>query len=108
MNAILRTLTLTTAATLVAAWGDSKPNGVEAGVTALKKREPARVLVEPVVVREMVRRLETTTRVESEHQVDLFTRASGIVTDLYVEEGDYVKAGQVLAYFRVGLSETKP
>ncbi len=64
---------------------------------AAKKREAARVLVEPLQRREMVRRLETTTRVESESQVQVFPRAAGVVVELLVEEGQSVTAGQVLA-----------
>jgi RND family efflux transporter MFP subunit len=68
------------------------------GVLAeLKKREPARVLVAPVETREMVRRIETTTRVESESQVQVYPRAEGVVVELAVEEGDPVAADQVLA-----------
>lgn len=63
----------------------------------VKKREPARVMTEPVVRREMVRRLETTTRIESESNVQIFARASGVLVELFVEEGDVVTAGQVLA-----------
>jgi membrane fusion protein (multidrug efflux system) len=76
----------------------SKPS--DAGASALtraKKREPTKVLVEPVVVRETVRRLETTTRVESEHHVEVLPRVSGVVTELLVEEGDVVEEGQALA-----------
>ena len=66
-------------------------------LSGARKREAARVLVEPVEVREMARRLETTTRVESEQQVVVFPRASGVVVELLAEEGDRVEAGQVLA-----------
>ncbi len=65
--------------------------------SAAKKREAARVLVEPLQRREMVRRLETTTRVESESQVQVFPRAAGVVVELSIEEGQPVAAGQVLA-----------
>jgi membrane fusion protein (multidrug efflux system) len=63
----------------------------------VKTREPARVMVEPVVQREMVRRLETTTRVESESHVQIYPRAAGVVVEIAVEEGDFVEAGAELA-----------
>ncbi len=75
----------------------SAQNAAEESFSSAKKREPARVLVEPLVRREMVRRLETTTRVESESHVQVFPRASGVVVELLVEEGQSVAAGQLLA-----------
>jgi RND family efflux transporter MFP subunit len=71
--------------------------GKQSEFEAVKKREPARVLVQTLARREMVRRLETTTRVESENQVQIFPRAPGVVTELGAEEGQKVAAGQVLA-----------
>jgi membrane fusion protein, multidrug efflux system len=64
---------------------------------SVKKREPTPVLVEAAVRREMVRKLETTSRIESESHVQVYPRAGGVVTELLVEEGDLVAAGQVLA-----------
>jgi membrane fusion protein (multidrug efflux system) len=75
--------------------GDPGREGVEAAT--IKKREPARVRVEPVVRREMLRVLETTTRVESVNQVEVMSRSSGVVTEVLVEEGDRIASGQVLA-----------
>lgn len=63
----------------------------------LKKREAARVRVATVVRREMVRTLDTTTVVESENEVQVYPRASGIVVEVIAEEGDAVEAGAVLA-----------
>lgn len=63
----------------------------------IKKRDPARVRVEPVARREMLRILETTTRVESVNQVEIMSRSSGVVTQVMVEEGSRVELGQVLA-----------
>jgi RND family efflux transporter MFP subunit len=45
----------------------------------------------------MVRRISTTTVVESEREIQLFPRIGGQVVELAVEEGDRVKQGQVLA-----------
>ena len=76
--------------------GEAKdgPEPLDGGV---KKREPTRVLVQPVEARDMAELLETMTRVESEFQVDVVPRASGMVTEILVEEGDVVVEGQVLA-----------
>lgn len=82
---------------LASACNRSTQNAAEENFGASKKREAARVLVEALQRREMVRRLETTTRVESESQVQVFPRAAGVVVELHVEEGESVSAGQVLA-----------
>lgn len=63
----------------------------------LKRREPVRVRVAPVEQREMRRVLQTTTVVHSEKEIQLYPRASGIVTEVFVEVGDTVKVGQELA-----------
>lgn len=64
---------------------------------ALKPREAARVRAEPIVQREMVRTLESTTVVESEKEIKLFPRASGTLVELFVEEGAVVGLESVLA-----------
>ncbi|MEE8468510.1 MAG: efflux RND transporter periplasmic adaptor subunit [Planctomycetota bacterium] len=98
--------------------------GSEAGAQeplsqALRRRQTTRVRVEPLVVREMLRTLSTTTNVESEYEIQVFPRVSGVLQSLRVEEGDRVEAGAVLAVLdqrdaqallldaRVGLQETK-
>ena len=86
--------------------------GDSEALAGLKKREAARVQVEPVERREMVRRLETTTRVESEHHVEVAPRATGVVVELLVEEGDSVSEGSVLARLddreaRIALSQAE-
>src|SRR5690349_2472528 len=74
--------------------GSGSPKEPQQG--ALKKREAARVRAEPLVQREMVRTLESTTVVESEKEIRVFPRASGTLVELKVEEGDAVEAGAVL------------
>jgi len=64
---------------------------------AVKQREAARVRTAPVERREMVRTISTTTTVESEREIELMPRTSGIVMKVLVEEGDWVEAGAVLA-----------
>ena len=66
-------------------------------IIQIKNHEAARVRTAPIVAREMVRTLSTTTTVESENEIQLFPRVSGVVTELHAEEGDRVAAGEVLA-----------
>lgn len=61
------------------------------------KRELPRVETEPVARREMVSSFETTTTVVSEAEVTLFPRSAGVVVEVLAEEGDRVRAGEVLA-----------
>lgn len=84
-----------------------------------RARDLPRVRVAPVAVREVFRTIEDTTVVESEHEIEVFPKASGEVVELLVEEGDSVAAGQPLARLddreaaiavsdaRVGLEEAR-
>jgi len=58
-----------------------------------------RVLIDsaPVALGEVADHLVTTGLLESERQADLVPEATGITTKVLVEEGDTVKAGQLLA-----------
>lgn len=96
-RAVLLALAVVAVMAAAGACNPSPSASSENDFASAKKREPARVLVEPLRVREMVRRLETTTRVESESQVQVFPRAMGVVVELFVEEGDSVESGQALA-----------
>ena len=40
--------------------------------------------------------IETYTRLEAEREIKVMARATGFVTELFVEEGDWVQDGQVL------------
>ncbi len=71
--------------------------GEQARLSGAKPRESARVVVAPVERREMVRRLETTTRIESQTQVAIYPRSAGVVVELLAEEGDGVAKDQELA-----------
>lgn len=64
---------------------------------AVKRREPTRVRVAPVVRREMVAALETTTNLQSERRVSIAPRISGEVIAVLAEEGDAVETGALLA-----------
>ena len=72
--------------------GEAQPPG-----GAVQKREATRVRTSPVVRREVVRKLATTTLVESEREVQILPQATGVVTEIRAEEGDRVQAGDVLA-----------
>ncbi len=47
--------------------------------------------------RDISKYFETTTRISAERKVDVISKGIGICEELLVEEGDYVKEGQVLA-----------
>ncbi|MEX1024051.1 MAG: efflux RND transporter periplasmic adaptor subunit [Planctomycetota bacterium] len=74
------------------AGGDDAP--VAGGV---KQRELPRVRVAPVERRAMASRLETTSKLESEREILMIPRSSGLVVELFAEEGDAVREGDVLA-----------
>ena len=63
----------------------------------VREREATRVRVSPLVRREIVQILETTTVLESEAEIRLIPRSTGVVVELLCEEGDHVEAGAVLA-----------
>lgn len=63
----------------------------------IQKREAPRVRTVPVERKEMVRRLSTTTAIESVSEIELLPRISGVVNEVLVDEADPVTAGQVLA-----------
>jgi len=62
-----------------------------------RRREKTRVQTAPVERREMVRTLSTTSVVESDKEIEIFPRITGVVSTLACEEGDVVQEGQVLA-----------
>ena len=64
---------------------------------SIQRRDATRVRTSPVVQREMVRTLTTTTVVESDKEIELFPRTAGVVVEILAEEGDVVEQGQALA-----------
>jgi len=50
---------------------------------------------------------ETTTRISAERKVEVISKGMGICEELFVEEGDYVKEGQVLAKLDTSEVETQ-
>lgn len=65
--------------------------------TGARQREIPTVRVAPVERREMLQVLETTSVLESEREIQVFPRMSGVVVEVLAEEGERVLAGQVLA-----------
>ena len=59
------------------------------------------VLAEPVVIGSINAAYGTTASLEAAEEAAIAARVSGIVTEVFVEEGDYVEAGQALAQLDV-------
>lgn len=91
-------IALLLAALLGSACDSGGPGGAsKAAEGGLKKRALPSVRVAPVTVREMTRVLETTSKLESEREIQVVPRVAGIVNALSAEEGDVVEQGAVLA-----------
>jgi RND family efflux transporter MFP subunit len=70
-------------------------------VTSAKADSPPRVeVVRPLRVT-MAQRLQTNATLEAFEEADLFAKVSGYLSDVRVDIGDHVKAGQVLAVIEV-------
>jgi RND family efflux transporter MFP subunit len=63
----------------------------------VKEREIPPIRVAVIQSHEMVQVLETTSKLESEGEVELFPRLPGEAVEVLTEEGDQVTHGQVLA-----------
>ncbi|WP_339769123.1 efflux RND transporter periplasmic adaptor subunit [uncultured Paraglaciecola sp.] len=88
--------------------------GVEATSTAQEKELMIAVPVEAAVMRvgDISSKYTTTAVLEAKEEAFVVARASGIIEHIYVEEGDYVKKGQVLAQleperYRLNLARAK-
>jgi len=72
-----------------------------AAARAQGRGEPRQLAIpvhaEPVRVGEMVASVQTHARLEAERWVTVLARTTGLLQELLVEEGDRVRAGQVLA-----------
>ena len=75
----------------------SETQNEEIRPSGVREREIPKVRVADVERREMIQELETTSVLESEREIQVFPRMSGIVTEVLAEEADRVKADQVLA-----------
>ncbi|MGD2016823.1 MAG: efflux RND transporter periplasmic adaptor subunit [Planctomycetota bacterium] len=62
----------------------------------LQRATSTKVLTAPLARREMVRAISTTVNAESEQEIQVFPRISGVVTAVHVEEGDAVARGDAL------------
>ena len=87
---------------------------VEATSTAQEKELMIAVPVEAAVMRvgDISSKYTTTAVLEAKEEAFVVARASGIIEHIYVEEGDYVKKGQVLAQleperYRLNLARAK-
>jgi RND family efflux transporter MFP subunit len=70
-------------------------------VTSTKADSPQRVdVVRPLRVT-VAQRLQTNATLEAFEEADLFAKVSGYLSDVRVDIGDHVKAGQVLAVIEV-------
>ena len=81
--------------------GGGPPSG-RGGFPGFGGGPPAAATAIPVEVADVERRsiadyLETNGALEAENEVDVVSRTSGPITELNVEEGDFVEKGQVLA-----------
>ncbi|WP_166422834.1 efflux RND transporter periplasmic adaptor subunit [Paraglaciecola sp. 20A4] len=88
--------------------------GVEATSTAQEKELMIAVPVEAAVMRvgDISSNYTTTAVLEAKEEAFVVARASGIIEHIYVEEGDYVEKGQVLAQleperYRLNLARAK-
>lgn len=68
-------------------WGAGGAGGAAAAIP---------VKAEPVIRKDLLAYLETYARLEAERRVTVFARTTGLVERLMVEEGDAVRASQVL------------
>ncbi|MFT7678961.1 MAG: membrane fusion protein (multidrug efflux system) [Planctomycetota bacterium] len=73
---------------------DEQPEAIKGEI---KRQDAPRVRVSPVVLKEMVRRISTTTAIQSVREIQLQPRMSGVATEILAEEGMRVELGQVLA-----------
>jgi membrane fusion protein (multidrug efflux system) len=63
----------------------------------VQKRDILPVRTAVIEIREMLRTLETTSKLESEFEIQVFPRSGGVAVAIMVEEGDHVLANQTLA-----------
>ncbi len=96
LRTALAAFTLVLCACSVEAGSGAAPGQDAAAFVGLERSAAPKVLTAPLVQREMVRALSTTVNAESEQEIQLFPRISGVVTAVAVEEGDSVAAGGLL------------
>ena len=78
--------------------GGGPPGGFPGGMPGFGAPASAiPVRVTSVIRRDIADYLETNGSLEAENEVDIVARTDGPIVELNVEEGDFVRAGQVLA-----------
>ncbi len=75
--------------------GGGPPGGLSPGFGGPASAIPVKVT--SVIRRDIADYLETNGSLEAENEVDIVARTTGPIVELNVEEGDFVRAGQVLA-----------
>jgi len=95
---MLRSALLLLSVTLLASCG-KPPGSPESAADAKKKNEDAAVPVEIATAtrQPMLASYTGTASLEAERQADVVAKTSGVLLRLMVEEGDVVRAGQLLA-----------
>ncbi|MDP6931274.1 MAG: efflux RND transporter periplasmic adaptor subunit [Myxococcota bacterium] len=82
---------------MVACGGEHRSDGRHGDEDGKDEVEPVLVAAELVELGSVAESLVATGTLESEFQANLVPETSGVVTELYAEEGDWVEAGQLLA-----------
>ncbi len=77
--------------------GGGPPDGFPPGFGAPPVVSAIPVRVTSVIRRDIADYLETNGSLEAENEVDIVARTTGPIVELNVEEGDFVRMGQVLA-----------
>ena len=73
------------------------PGGAPPGFGSHRPLPAIPVRVTSVIRRDIADYLETNGSLEAENEVDIVARTTGPIVELNVEEGDFVREGQVLA-----------
>ena len=68
-----------------------------------KKEAVEKVAVEAAEKRTIVETVYSSGKLFPATELEITSNVSGTIIDLYVEEGDLVKKGQLLAIFRIGV-----
>lgn len=76
--------------------GKSAGDSVASFEGGIERARYANVLTAPLLREEMVRAISTTVNAASESEIQVIPRTTGVVTEILVEEGDRVAAGDVL------------
>ncbi|SDB10971.1 RND family efflux transporter, MFP subunit [Pseudidiomarina indica] len=80
----------------------SNADAIQAPTPSPQAESVARIPVatQQVVAGSITASFKTTATLEARDEADVTSKATGIIETILVEEGDYVEAGQILAYMR--------